>query len=150
MERTFVMIKPDGVIRELVGEIITRFERKGLKIVAMKMTKLDDPILDVHYSHLKDKPFFPGIKDFMKSGPVVAMVLEGENAVSEVRKIVGATRPWEAAPGTIRGDMAIALPANLIHASDSLENAEEEIRRFFNENEIVEWKRPNEHVFMSD
>ncbi len=146
-ERTLILIKPDAMERGLAGEIITRFEKKGLKIVGMKMIKLDDEILNEHYSHLRDKPFFGEIVNYMKSTPIIAMVLEGEGAIEIVRKIVGATRPWEAEPGTIRGDMAIGLPGNLIHASDSPETAEVEIKRFFKEDEIFDWDRKLEYFF---
>ncbi len=147
MERTLVLVKPDAVIRGLIGEVVSRFEKKGLKIIGMKMMSLDEKTLDEHYSHLRDKPFFQGIKEFMMSAPVVAMVLEGEGAVDEVRRIAGATRPWEAEPGTLRGDFALGLPANIIHASDSPETAEEEIRRFFKPEEIFQWSRPFDELF---
>ena len=147
MERTLVLLKPDAVARGLVGRVVQRFEDKGLKIVAMKMIMLDEKTLEEHYAHIKDKPFFPGIKEFMMSAPVVAMVLEGEGAIDEVRKLAGPTRPWEADPGTIRGDFANGLPANIVHASDSPESAETEISRFFSPNEIIEWKREIDILF---
>ncbi len=146
-EKTLILIKPDAMERGLAGKIINRLEDKGLKIVGMKMLQLDDAILNEHYAHLKDKPFFQGIVNYMKSTPIIAMVLEGEGAVEVVRKIVGATRPWEAEPGTIRGDLAIGLPGNLIHASDSPETAETEIKRFFKEDEIFNWNRKLEYYF---
>ena len=146
-ERTLILIKPDAMERGLAGKIITRLEEKGLKIIGMKMIQLDDTILNEHYAHLKDKPFFQGIVNYMKSTPIIAMVVEGEGAVDVVRKIVGATRPWEAEPGTIRGDLAIGLPGNLIHASDSVETAKTEIKRFFKEDEIFNWNRKLEYYF---
>ncbi len=146
-ERTLILIKPDAMERGLAGEIISRLERKGLKIVGMKMMKLDDGILEEHYAHLKDKPFFQGIVDYMKSTPIIAMILEGENAVDVVRKMIGATKPWEAEPGTIRGDLALGLPWNLVHASDSQETAEKEIARFFKPEEIFTWDRKLEKIF---
>src|SRR3989338_2482553 len=135
MERTLIILKPDALQRSLVGEIIGRFERKGLKIVGMKMMELDDLKLDEHYEHHKDKPFFGNLKRFMKSSPVLLMVLEGAEVVKAVRIIVGSTKPIEADSGTIRGDLAMTN-WNLVHASDSLEMAEKEIKRFFEDNEL--------------
>ena len=146
-ERTLVLLKPDTIQRRIAGRVLTRLEDTGLKIVAMKMIQLDDEILNRHYAHLTDKPFFAGIRDFMKSAPIIALVLEGEGAVEVTRKVVGATKPWEADSGTIRGDMAIGLPANLIHASDSPENAEIEIKRFFREDEIHPWNGVLDSLF---
>ncbi len=146
-ERTLILIKPDAMERGLAGGIISRLERRGLKIVGMKMVKLDNEVLEEHYAHLKDKPFFNEIVEYMKSTPIIAMVMEGEGAIEIVRKTVGATRPWEAEPGTIRGDFAMALPANLIHASDSPETADVEIKRFFKPDELFEWKRKTEYFF---
>nr|3VVT_A Chain A, Nucleoside diphosphate kinase [synthetic construct]3VVT_B Chain B, Nucleoside diphosphate kinase [synthetic construct] len=139
MERTFVMIKPDGVQRGLIGEIISRFERKGLKIVAMKMMRISREMAEKHYAEHREKPFFSALVDYITSGPVVAMVLEGKNAVEVVRKMVGATNPKEAAPGTIRGDFGLDVGKNVIHASDSPESAEREISLFFKDEELVEW-----------
>lgn len=151
MQRTLVLIKPDGVQRGLIGEIIHRFERKGLKLVAMKMMSVDDVILDTHYAHLRDKPFFAGIKKFMKSSPLIACVWEGLDAVENVRLIVGATRPREAAPGTIRADFAMSVPSNLIHASDSAETAEQEITRFFHGNEVFSYEKTEYlHVYADE
>jgi len=140
MERTLIIIKPDGLQRNLVGEIIGRFERKGLKIIGMKMVQLDDLKLEEHYSHLKDKPFFGDIKKFMKSYPVLLMALEGVQVVQAVRLIVGSTNAVEADAGTIRGDLAMSNK-NLVHASDSLENAEAEVKRFFNEDELFDYAK---------
>ena len=144
MEKTYVMIKPDAIMRGLAGEIISRFERRGLKIVALKMMQLSEDLLRVHYAHHSDKPFFPDLLEFMQSGPVIAMVVEGKNAVRLVRHIVGATNPLEASPGTIRGDFAAAVQNNLVHASDSLETAEAEIKRFFDGEKLFEYKKPDE------
>lgn len=138
MERTLIILKPDAIQRSLVGEIITRFEKKGLKIVGMKMMELDDLKLDEHYAHHKDKPFFTGLKKFMKSSPVLLMALEGHDVVKAVRIVVGSTRPIEADSGTIRGDLAMTN-WNLVHASDSLETAEVEIKRFFNDDELFNY-----------
>lgn len=141
MERTLILCKPDALQRNLLGEVISRFERKGLKIVGLKMMRLDDVLLNDHYQHHQDKPFFDNLKSFMKSSPVVAMVLEGQEAVAAVRLIVGATRGAEADAGTIRGDLAMTTQ-NIVHASDSVDNAVTEIRRFFNEDqEIFEYTK---------
>ena len=128
IEKTYIMLKPDCVKRGLMGEVISRIERKGYKIVDAKMMNLD---LKEHYAHLADKPFFPEIVSFMTSGPVLGMIVEGENAVQGMRIIMGATKFEEATAGTIRGDFAHSTSENLIHGSDSLENAEIEIKRFF-------------------
>lgn len=143
MEKTLILIKPDAFQRGLVGTIITRLERKGLKIAASKMMVLTDEILDVHYSHLKELPFFPGIKAFMSSGPVMAMAIEGCDAVSTVRKICGTTKGREADPGTIRGDYAMSVQCNLIHASEDLENAEKELANFFTESDYFDYELNN-------
>ncbi|MBF1355780.1 MAG: nucleoside-diphosphate kinase [Mogibacterium diversum] len=131
IEKTYIMLKPDCVKRGLMGEVISRIERKGYKIVDAKMMNLDEAILKEHYAHLADKPFFPEIVAFMTSGPVLGMIVEGENAVQGMRIIMGATKFEEATAGTIRGDFAHSTSENLIHGSDSLENAEIEIKRFF-------------------
>ncbi len=133
MERTFVMLKPETVRRRLMGEIITRIERKDFKITAMKMMQLDEPLIREHYSHIADKPFFGDILKNMTSGPVVAMIVEGEDVVKGIRNLMGATKWLEAPAGTIRGDYANSTSENLIHGSDSVENAEIEIKRFFHE-----------------
>ena len=140
-ERTLVIIKPDAMQRNLLGEIIHRFERKGLKIIGLKMVQLEDALLDEHYCHHKGKPFFESLKNFMKSSPVVVLVLSGINAVKATRLITGATKGYEADAGTIRGDFSISGQANIVHASDSVENAEEEIRRFFAEDELFDYKK---------
>lgn len=141
MERTLVLIKPGSVQRGLVGEIITRFEKKGLKIVGTKMMTLSDQILDEHYAHLAKQSFFNDLKDFMKSCPVFALCLEGLDAVSVVRKMCGITNSREADNGTIRGDYGMSVSANLVHASDSTANAEIEIKRFFRDEELFDYNR---------
>ncbi|MDK2876089.1 MAG: nucleoside-diphosphate kinase [Archaeoglobaceae archaeon] len=141
MERTFVMVKPDGVQRGLIGQIISRLENKGLKIVAMKMLRISKELAEEHYAEHKAKPFFSSLVSYITSAPVVAMVVEGKNAVKVVRKLVGATNPAEAEPGTIRGDFALDLGRNVVHASDSIASAEREIKLFFKEEEILEYGR---------
>lgn len=141
IEKTCVLIKPDAVQRGIIGKIIERFEQKGLKIVGLKMVSVDDVLLAEHYSHLVDKPFFGSIKDFMKSSPIVALVLEGLDAVAAVRLIAGITKAREADAGTIRGDFAMGMQANVIHASDSTDNATKEISRFFSNEEIYNYGR---------
>ena len=136
-ERTLIIVKPDGLQRNLVGEIVHRFERKGLKIIGMKMMELGDAIIEEHYAHHKEKPFFPTIKNFMKSAPVVVMALSGINAISAVRLIVGPTRGYEADAGSIRGDFSVSSQSNIVHASDSKESAEAEIKRFFKKKKFL-------------
>lgn len=131
MERTYIMLKPDAVRRGLMGEIISRIEKKNYKITNAKMMTLSEPILREHYAHIADKPFFPGMLSYMTSGPVLAMIVEGENAVAGMRQLMGATKFEDALAGTIRGDYATSTTENLIHGSDSVENAEIEIKRFF-------------------
>ena len=140
-EKSLIIIKPDAVQRNLVGEMVMRFERKGLKIAGMKMMSIEDATLEEHYSHIKDKPFFPGIRDFMKSSPVVVMALEGINAISSIRMIVGVTKGWEADAGTIRGDFSLSTQSNLVHASDSVENGEIEVARFFKADELFSYEK---------
>lgn len=147
-EKTLVIIKPDALQRNLLGKIIGRFEQKGLKIVGMKMMQLDDVLLDEHYSHHKDKPFFESLKKFMKNSPVVVMVLEGLEAVKIARMICGATSGRQADMGTIRGDFSMSTQANIVHASDSIETAEKEIWRFFNSDEIFDYQKIDfEHIY---
>lgn len=131
MERTYIMLKPDALQRGLSGEILARIERKGYRITHMKTMQLDEAILREHYAHIADKPFFPETVTYMVSGPVLAMVVEGENAVRGLRMLMGPTKFEDAQPGTIRGDYAHSTTYNIIHGSDSPENAEIEIRRFF-------------------
>jgi nucleoside-diphosphate kinase len=137
MNRTFAMVKPDGVQKGLVGEIISRFEKKGLKMVALKIMNITPELAEKHYSEHKGKPFFADLVNFITSGPVVAMVLEGENVIPIVRTMMGATDPQDAAPGTIRGDLALTIDENIIHGSDSLESAKREIGLFFKEEEMI-------------
>ncbi len=140
MERTLVLIKPDAVQRDLVGELIQRFERKSLKLVGIKMMALSDDLLDEHYSHLVGRDFFAEIKTFMRSTPIIACCWEGVDCVNTVRTMCGITKAREAAPGSIRGDLAMSVQANLVHASDSLETAEVEVARFFNANELFAYE----------
>ncbi len=141
METTLVLLKPDCVQRNLMGEVIGRFERKGLTILGMKMIQLDDTLINEHYGFLSDKPFFPAIVEYMKSSPIVAMAIRWANAVKTIRTMSGATNPVEALPGTIRGDFALSIDGNIMHASDSIDTAKEELERFFNKNEIFEYNR---------
>ncbi len=141
IEKTLVLIKPDALQRELAGDVIKRFEQKGLKIVGMKLTMLDDATLEEHYGHLADKPFFADLKKFMMQTPVIALVLEGLGVIEEVRKIVGATNPREADAGTIRADLSMNIPSNMVHASDSPDAAKAEIERFFNEGELFAYTK---------
>jgi nucleoside-diphosphate kinase len=141
-ERTLIIIKPDAIMRGLLGQIMERFERKGLQIVGMKMIELEDVLLEEHYGHLKDKPFFAGIKRFMKSAPVVVVALAGIKAVSAVRLIVGPTKGYEAVAGSIRGDFSLSGQANVVHASDSPENGEIEVSRFFKADELFAYRKP--------
>jgi nucleoside-diphosphate kinase len=131
MERTFVMVKPDGVRRALVGEVIRRFEERGLTLAELKLVRPSRALAEEHYGVHRDKPFFAGVVDFITSGPVVAMILEGPNAVAAARQIMGATRPLEAAPGTLRADYCLDVQENLVHGSDSAETAAQEIRLWF-------------------
>ncbi len=133
MERTYIMLKPDALQRGIAGQIIARIERKGYRITHMKTMQLDEAILREHYAHIVDKPFFPPTVDYMTSGPVLAMVVEGENVIGGMRMLMGPTRNEDAMPGTIRGDFASSTTYNVIHGSDSPENAEIEIKRFFGE-----------------
>jgi nucleoside-diphosphate kinase len=132
-ERTFAMVKPDGVKRGLVGEVVSRLERKGFRLVEMKLMQVSREIAETHYGEHKGKPFFEGLVEFITSGPVVAMIVEGENAIAEWRKMMGATNPKDAAPGTIRGDLASTIDENVVHGSDAPATAEREIRIFFGE-----------------
>ncbi len=149
MERSLILVKPDGLQRGLAGEIISRFERKGLKIVGLKMISVGDAILEEHYSHIADKPFFAEIKEFMKSAPLVALAVEGgQGAVDAIRILVGPTKGHEAPAGTIRGDFGLSGSNNIVHASDSVEAGKKEIARFFTEDEIFIYKKTEEqHVY---
>ncbi len=139
MEQTFVILKPSTISRSLVGDIIERYQRKGLLIAGIKMMRLDEEILRVHYAHLVDRPFFPLILDSMMATPVIVMVLEGNDAVEVVRTMTGATNGRKAAPGTIRGDFSMSGQENIVHASDSVGNARIEIERFFRPEEIFSY-----------
>lgn len=141
MERTLVLLKPDSIQRGLAGEVISRLERRGLKFVAMKLMKVSEDLAHRHYGEHVGKPFFDGLVKFITSSPIVAMVVEGENAVEVVRNVIGATNPTQAAPGTIRGDLALTIGMNLVHGSDSPESAKREIDIFFQPQEIVEYSR---------
>jgi len=148
MERTLVLIKPDGIQRGLVGDIIARFEKKGLKMVGCKMMGLDEAILREHYAHIADKPFFPGVAKFMSSSPIIAMCWEGLEAVDAVRLITGVTKGRTADAGTIRGDLAMSVSCNVVHTSDSLESAKKEVARFFKPDEIYDYQKGEyEHVY---
>jgi len=139
METTLVLLKPSCVQRQLIGEVITRFERRGLRISGMKMMQLSDEILREHYAHLVDRPFFPGLAATMQASPVVAMAISGVDAVKVVRMMAGVTNGREAAPGTIRGDFSVSNQQNIVHASDSVENAAIELRRFFRPEEVFDY-----------
>jgi len=141
-ERTFVMIKPDGVQRGLAGDIVARLERKGLQPVALKMIRVGSELAASHYAEHEGKPFYDGLIEFITSCPVIAMVWEGDNAIALVRKLVGATRPEDAAAGTIRGDFAISTGCNLVHASDGPETAHREINLWFNPGELMDYPMP--------
>ena len=137
MQRTLVLVKPDAVQRGLAGEIISRLERRGLKILALKMLQMDKAMAERHYDVHRDKPFFSSLVDFITSGPIIAAVIEGKDAVGVVRRMMGETDPLQSAPGTIRGDFGLEVQENLVHGSDSEENAHEEISLFFSEKEIL-------------
>lgn len=140
MEKTLVIIKPSAVQRQLIGEIIGRFENKGLLLFGLKMIWLSDDVLNEHYAHLKNKPFFGQLKKSMEATPVIVCCWAGNNAVSVVRTISGATNGREALPGTIRGDYSVSVQENIIHTSDSVENATEELKRFFKEEELFSYQ----------
>lgn len=137
MERTFVMIKPDGVDRRLVGEILSRFERRGLRLVGLKMVTPDRELAAQHYAVHRGKPFYEDLVAFITSGPVVAVALEGSQAVTLVRRMMGALKPEEAAPGTIRGDLTTETQTNLVHGSDSAETAQEELALWFGADDLL-------------
>ena len=141
MEQTFVAIKPDGVQRGLAGEIISRFEKKGFTLVAMKLLHIRKELAEKHYGEHKEKPFFNSLVSFITSGPVVVMVWEGKDAINTIRKMMGKTNPLEADTGTIRGDFGIDIGHNVVHSSDSAESAKREISLFFNDSELVSWEK---------
>ena len=144
MERTLVLVKPDGVQRGLIGEVISRLERRGLKLVGMKLMLVDDALARQHYGEHVDRPFFPGLVEFITSGPVVAMAWEAENAVEAVRNTMGQTNPTASPPGTIRGDLALDIGRNLVHGSDSPESALRELALFFGGGELLDYSRSND------
>jgi len=141
VERSLVLVKPDGVQRGLIGEAISRFERRGLRLVAAKFIWVSKELAEAHYAEHKGKDFYDGLITYITSAPVMAMVWEGPNAILAIRQTVGSTRPYEAAPGTIRHDFALEVGRNLIHASDKLESSEREVALWFKKDELVEWTR---------
>jgi len=149
MERTLVLIKPDGLQRNLIGEVIGRFEKKGLKIIGIKMVSINDLKVEEHYKKYTEKPFFKHLKKFMQSAPVIALALEGIEAVSAVRLITGDTKGREADAGTIRGDLSMSGQTNLVHVSDPEENPPKEIKRFFKDEELFEYKKVDMHYLYS-
>jgi len=144
MQRTFLMIKPDGVARGLIGEVISRIEQKGLKIVAMKMLQVDKALAEKHYAEHKGKDFYRNLVSYIISSPSVAMVVEGKDAVSVIRTMIGKTNPKEADLGTMRGDLALEIGRNIVHAADSEESAKMEISLYFTEDEILSYEKPDE------
>lgn len=151
MERTLVLMKPDGIQRGLIGEVVKRLERKGLKLVGIKMMTLDEAVLREHYAHIANQSFYPGVEKFMKSTPVIAMCWEGVEAIETVRLLAGITKARKADPGTIRGDFAMSVACNVIHASDSYDTAVKEVKRFFKPDEIFEYdKTEYMHVYLDD
>jgi nucleoside-diphosphate kinase len=140
MERTFIMIKPDGVQRNLVGEVIKRFENKGFTLVGLKMISVSQELAEKHYDVHKERPFFASLVEFITSSPVVAMVWEGEGVVASARKIIGATNPLTSEPATIRGDFGVSIGRNLIHGSDAIETANREISLWFKQDELCSWE----------
>lgn len=145
-ERSFVMLKPDAVLRRLMGKVLARFEERGLKIVAAKMMEISEDLAKEHYKEHREKPFFNDLVSYVTSAPVLAMVIEGDECISLIRKMVGATNPKEADIGTIRGDYAIDTGRNIIHASDSPESAKREIALFFKDSEICKYNLPDESI----
>ncbi|WP_270577416.1 nucleoside-diphosphate kinase [Caldibacillus thermoamylovorans] len=141
MEKTFLMVKPDGVQRGLIGEIVSRFERKGFQLVGAKLMQIPTSVAEQHYGEHKGKPFYDELVSFITSGPVFAMVWQGENVIATARQMMGATNPKDALPGTIRGDYGVTVGKNIIHGSDSLESAKREISLFFKEEELVEYTK---------
>ncbi len=144
MERTLVLVKPDGVQRGLIGEVISRLERRGLKLVGMKLMQVDDALARQHYGEHVDRPFFPGLVGFITSSPVVAMAWEADNAVEAVRSTMGQTNPTTSPPGTIRGDLALDIGRNLVHGSDSPESAQRELALFFSAGKLLDYSRSND------
>lgn len=141
MEKTFIMVKPDGVQRNVIGEIVGRFEQKGFKLAGAKLMQVSNELAENHYGEHKERPFFGELVDFITSGPVFAMVWEGEEVITTARTMIGATNPAEATPGSIRGDFGVTVGKNIIHGSDSPESAEREINLFFDESELVAYDK---------
>lgn len=141
MEKTFLMVKPDAVQRQLIGEIVSRFEKKGFQLVGAKLMQMSSELAEKHYAEHIGKPFFEDLTNFITSGPVFAMVWQGDNVVNTARKMMGKTNPSESDPGTIRGDFGVVTNRNIIHGSDSLESAEREINLFFNESELIDYTK---------
>jgi nucleoside-diphosphate kinase len=141
MEKTFLMVKPDGVQRNLIGEIVGRFEKKGFQLVGAKLMLISNELAEQHYGEHKERPFFGELVDFITSGPVFAMVWEGENVIAAARQMMGATNPKDSQPGTIRGDYAVTVGKNIIHGSDSSASAEREIALFFSEEELLSYNK---------
>lgn len=141
MEKTFLMVKPDGVQRGLVGDIVARFEKKGFQLIGAKLMQIPTSLAEKHYGEHKGKPFYDELVSFITSGPVFAMVWQGENVIASARQMMGSTNPKDALPGTIRGDFGLTVGKNVIHGSDSPESAEREIALFFNENELTEYTK---------
>lgn len=141
MERTLILVKPDGVQRNLVGEIVGRFERRGLKLVGLKFLQMSEDLAAAHYAVHEGKPFYESLLEYITSGPVVAMVWEGNEAIDAARSTMGGTKPVDAAPGTIRGDFGMEIGRNLVHGSDGPENAVKEVSLFFDQDELVDWER---------
>lgn len=144
MERTLVLVKPDGIQRGLTGEVISRLERRGLRLVAARFMAVSHELAETHYAIHKGKPFYDGLIKYITSTPVMAMVWEGPNAIAAVRQTMGATHPTEAAPGSVRHDFALEVGRNLTHASDSVENGEQEVTLWFKPGELVDWERSND------
>ena len=149
-EKSLIIMKPDALQRNLLGQIIHRFERKGLKVVGLKMIEAEDILLDEHYEHLKSKPFFADLKKFMKHSPVVVMALSGINAVGAIRLIVGPTAGHMADAGSIRGDFSMSTQSNVVHASDTIPNGELEINRFFKKDELFDYPKIDSAIVYSD
>lgn len=150
MERTLVLIKPDGVQRGLIGEIITRFERRGLRLAGMKFMQMTRELAEEHYQEHTGKPFYPGLLSYITSGPVVAMAWEGPNAIIVVRDTMGDTRPFEAKPGTIRADFALVVDRNIVHGSANAKDAERELKLFFTAEELLDWQRDTDRWIITE
>lgn len=145
MERTLILVKPDAVQRGLIGEVLGRLEQRGLRLVALRLMQVDDALAKQHYGEHEGKAFFPGLVDYITSSPLVAAVLEGPDAIAAARQTMGATNPVEAAPGTIRGDLALEVGRNLVHGSDGPESAKREINLFFGDDALPTWERATDH-----